>query len=267
MVNSDYRALALDVDGTLICPARKKVEAETTAALKKLQADGVVVILATGRSCFASTGEILGTDFIPDWRVCVNGAQILDASGTIVHEQRFSAAVVEDITAFTTPRAFPLTFTFEDAYYVYSEYEAFVKHYTANAGTVPYLRDGSDRKRHLSSLPYGAYIWMPAEYRNELAGLCPDIKLMETYPDSFDVSPLDADKRHGVEWILSRLGIGFDRLVAVGDSENDAGLLEAAGLGVAMADAPEHIRALADHVTGSARDNGVASVIKRFFGD
>ena len=261
-----YRALALDVDGTLICAAQKKVTPGTTAALRNLQKRGVAVILATGRADFASRGDILGTDFAPDWRVCANGAQILDAAGRMVYEQRLDGTDVEVITAFAAARGLPLAFTFEDAYYIYNKYEEYVAYYTANAGPVPYLRDGAGRDRHHLSLPFGAYIKMPGVYRGALAGLCPTVKLMEAVTDSFDISPRDADKRRGVAWTLSRLGIGFDELVAVGDSENDAELMSAAGVGVAMADAPAHIRALAGQVTGSVREDGVAAAVERFFG-
>ena len=262
-----FRALALDVDGTLICSDQKKITPETTAVLKKLQSRGVIIILATGRSGFASTGAILGTDFIPDWRVCVNGAQIINADGCIVEEQRFELNDVEIITAFASQRAIPLTFTFEDAYYIYSSYDEYIDYYTSHAGPVPYLRDGSDHSRHMQSLPFGAYIIrMPGKQSAALAELCPSIKLMETYPDAYDVSPRSADKKHGVEWVISRLGIGFDELAAIGDSDNDRELMSAAGLSIAMANAPAHIRASADHVTGSVEENGVAAAIERFFG-
>jgi len=270
-----YRALALDVDGTLINAAQKKITAKTTAALKDLQSRGVVVLLATGRSDYASTGVILGTDFIPDWRVCANGALILDSDGRTMFERRLTSTDVETICAFAVKYGFSLNFTFDDAYYVYNKYSDYVAYYTASAGDVPYLRDGTDRSRHLQSLPYGAYLKMPDSFRSELAGLCPTVKLMQTVPgtydinrqeSSFDISPYNADKRHGVAWILSRLGLGFDELVAVGDSENDADLILAAGMGVAVANAPAHIRALAGHVTGSVTEDGVVTVIERFFG-
>ena len=261
-----YRALALDVDGTLISAAQKKISASTTEALKNLQSRGVTVILATGRSGFASVGSILGTDFLPDWRVCANGAQILDRFGCCLQEKRFTSQDVDRITGFVLLHDLPLTFTFEDAYYVYNKYEEYIDFYTSRAGPVPYLYDGSSHDRHRQSLPFGAYIIkMPGRLGAELAGVCPSIKLMETNPDAFDVSPGDADKRHGVAWVLSRLGIGFDELVAVGDSENDAELLMAAGLGAVIADAPEGIRGLADFVTGSVTEDGVVGVIERFF--
>jgi Cof subfamily protein (haloacid dehalogenase superfamily) len=261
-----YRALALDVDGTLVCSAQKRITAKTTVALKHAQSRGITVILATGRSAFASTGVILGTDFMPDWRVCVNGALIMNSTGRIMREQRLSATDVEIITDFAVRHSLPLNLTFEDAYYVYNKFDDFMAYYTAHAGPVPYLYDGSDRKRHLRSLPFGAYINMPRVYRDALLKQCPGIKLMESVPDAFDLSPVDSDKRHGVEWVLSQFGIGFDELVAVGDSENDVELMAAAGVGVAMANAPEPIRSLADHVTGSVLEDGVTMVIERFFG-
>ena len=263
-----YRALALDVDGTLICSAQKKISPGTTAALKELQSRGITIILSTGRSGYASTGDILGTDFVPDWRVCTNGALILDAAGRTVFERRFSFSDVETISAFTAQHSLPLTFTYEDAYYIYSNYEEYVAYYTSHSGPVPYLRDGSSRTRHYQSLPFGAYILeMPVRLRDELAAMCPSIKLMETNPEAYDVSPADTDKKHGVEWVISQLGIGFKDLIAVGDSENDRELLLASGVSVVMGNAPEHVKAYADYVTGSVVEDGVVTAIERFFCD
>src|SRR6266540_3053115 len=63
---------------------------------------------------------------------------------------------------------------------------------------------------------------------------------------------------------LEALGVEAGEVVAVGDNWNDLEMIEAAGLGVAMADAPEGVRARADHVCGTADEEGFRDVLERF---
>lgn len=71
-------------------------------------------------------------------------------------------------------------------------------------------------------------------------------------------------KASGVALLAADLGLTMSDVVAVGDGENDMPLLEAAGLGVAMGNAPEHVRARADVVVRGHDEDGVAEAIERF---
>ncbi len=71
-------------------------------------------------------------------------------------------------------------------------------------------------------------------------------------------------KASGVALLAADLGLTMADVVAVGDGENDMPLLEAAGIGVAMGNAPEHVRARADKVVRGHDEDGVAEAIERF---
>lgn len=81
------------------------------------------------------------------------------------------------------------------------------------------------------------------------------------------VLPTGVDKASGLRAALGRLGIAADRVVAVGDGENDRALLDAVGCGVAVANAVDSLKAAARWVTGGERAAGVAELIDRLLAD
>lgn len=81
-----------------------------------------------------------------------------------------------------------------------------------------------------------------------------------------ELLPEGVTKASGLARLCEELRIGPDRVVAVGDGWNDVPMLEWAGTGVAMGDAPAHVRAAADHVVPSAADDGVAVLLEDLLG-
>ncbi len=72
------------------------------------------------------------------------------------------------------------------------------------------------------------------------------------------------DKKHSLGLLLGRLELDRDDIMAVGDSYNDMGMLELAGLGVCMENGRDEVKAMADHITGSNMHDGVAQAVERF---
>lgn len=71
------------------------------------------------------------------------------------------------------------------------------------------------------------------------------------------------EKWRGLEWIASRHGIEPANIAVIGDGQNDLGAIRAAGCGIAMANAEEHIKAAADQITCACRQDGVAHAIEQ----
>ncbi len=84
-------------------------------------------------------------------------------------------------------------------------------------------------------------------------------------PEMLEYSYFEATKASGILFLEEYIGTAHENTIAVGDAENDLSMIEAAGIGVAMRNATEHVKACADYVT--ERDNneaGVAEVIRKF---
>ena len=79
-----------------------------------------------------------------------------------------------------------------------------------------------------------------------------------------DVIPKGGGKHIGIGKMLDRYGIGREECMALGDGENDITMLRYAGIGVAMGNAADEVKAASDYVTGTADEDGVAAAMRRF---
>jgi hydroxymethylpyrimidine pyrophosphatase-like HAD family hydrolase len=87
---------------------------------------------------------------------------------------------------------------------------------------------------------------------------------VQSEPVYLEILPPGISKGTAMEAMLAALEISTAETIAVGDNWNDLEMIEAAGLGVAMGQAPEGVRARADYVCGTAEEEGVREVIQRF---
>jgi hydroxymethylpyrimidine pyrophosphatase-like HAD family hydrolase len=85
-----------------------------------------------------------------------------------------------------------------------------------------------------------------------------------SYPEFVEILNPRVDKGEALRFVAARLGVAMDDVVAIGDSWNDAPLLEAAGFGIAMGSAPDELRRVAKAVVGDVETDGVAEALERY---
>lgn len=268
-----YRLLLLDIDGTLRPQGQPCVPEANVAAVTAVQRAGVAVAVATGRGR-ASVAAALLNGLVPDYWLCAAGAQVEDAAGHALRNTTMDAAGVQAVTEFCAARGYPVRFTFTDGSYAYVGYDVFAaQERRLNHGIG--LKDGSRRDRHLGGeLPFSAYGPIPRGAAAEFAVLYPEIELRFVYEGgaalgasgeavSCDILPAGVDKADGLRALCAALGIGPEQSVAIGDSDNDIGLLRAAGLGVCVAGGSEGALGAADRICPPAAQNGVAIACRR----
>ncbi|WP_158589244.1 Cof-type HAD-IIB family hydrolase [Atopobacter sp. AH10] len=91
--------------------------------------------------------------------------------------------------------------------------------------------------------------------------------IVRSQPYLIEIQAKGVHKGSGLAWLLKHLGLQKEQLAAIGDAANDKEMLEMAALAIAMGNASEEIKALADKVVASNDDNGVAQAIKFVFED
>jgi hydroxymethylpyrimidine pyrophosphatase-like HAD family hydrolase len=75
----------------------------------------------------------------------------------------------------------------------------------------------------------------------------------------------EVSKAQAIQLLIERFGIDKKETIAIGDNYNDKGMIEFAGLGIAMGNAPEEIKLIADYVTDTNNNDGVAKALHHYF--
>jgi hydroxymethylpyrimidine pyrophosphatase-like HAD family hydrolase len=253
------KLVALDIDGTLIGGDRK-VPVETVETLELARAAGHEIVLASGRSLLGLLPVARQCGLTDGYAVCSNGAATvhLDAGMPCGYE-------VIDAAAFDPAPLIRQVQALMPGVLV--AVESIGERWKVNHTFAPGLLNGPQSVVTHSVLSGEATTRVAlhaagiAEHADALASLT-RLTLTPAGSDWCDATASTVSKATAVDAVRQILDIPRDATVAVGDGANDLPLLEWAARGVAMRNAPEHVRAAADEVTGSIEANGVVAVLR-----
>ncbi len=272
-----YKILATDIDNTLIPFGEECARPAVVKAIKKIQEAGVKLVVSTGRSFNAmNTPEIFG-GLRWDYAVTCSGAQVRDAEGKVLFEETLTSEEMYALVDFCEDDDYCLHFAFDDGYYAYVNYPELKKLYDNMPNTGMTMKDGEDQNRHLDSMPTAAFAVLPTNggverFNAKYAHL--ELSFMQIGRSEngewivYDIVRGHVDKATGIAHLCEKLNVDMQQVVAAGDSGNDKGMIQAAGLGCAMANATDDVKAIADIVIGDVRKDGLADMIETlWFGD
>lgn len=263
------RLLAMDLDGTLL-KRDCTISGATWEAVSAVMEQGILVVPATGRS-FRNSQWLL-QKFPPF-------SYYLNANGTVLTEGKTSKILhAHEI----------LPETAQALYQLCEKYPCFIEVYHAqdaynNADGCACLKNLMDAyceqllKTNYQMKDLEGFVkthtiskfHVVCAHRRDKQKLIDDMaQLPDIFPISTESNNIEVvygyySKREGLQKLCELLEIKREEVFAIGDSDNDREMLEWAGTGVAMGNAPEHIRDIADWVTEDNEHDGVAKVIRR----
>ena len=260
-----YRLLAADYDLTLTRPDRT-VSPAVRGAIRAAADRGKILTLATGRlSRSARPAAELFPGDVP--LILCNGALIQSsATGAILHEDVMDSAAAEALIRWGA--GWPGTCVvwcrdglFADRLNEAAAVYARLASQTPEALTDPVAaaRSGVYKVMVLSEAENIVRAW--AELKS---GSVADVNSFPSSPEVLEIVAPGVDKGTGLRTAAELLGIPREEVIALGDGENDAPMLRWAGLGVAMGNAPDSVKAAADIVAPSCEEDGAAWVIEHF---
>ena len=249
-MKTTYQLLLLDVDGTTVASRANALPSQRVIdAVRKAQKQ-VHVALATGRPIHLTklVTDALG---LHGPSVFNGGAEIIDLTNNkLIHQELVPVDSLKELVKLALPFGYKI-YTDDDKYGTQIASADNIKNAAAK-----FFVEAVD----IQSLP------AILEELNAVAGTAAHPTTSWDKGDVVDihVTHEHATKRYGVERLIAYLGIPKESVIAIGDGHNDIPLLEAAGTKIAMGNAPDEVKALADFVTPSIQDDGVAVAIERY---
>jgi HAD superfamily hydrolase (TIGR01484 family) len=254
------KAVALDIDGTLL-DQDELISPAVIDAVRRTAAQ-VPVILATGRSWYGTLSVVTTLHLPPGFVVCSNGARtIRQPDGEVLDERTFDPSTVIASVREHAPSA---RMAVEEHGFGHRVTEPFPE--GDLQGEIRVVTDEELAPEPVTRL----IIRDPERSEADFVELAQRLGLHGVsyfvgWTAWLDIAPEGVDKSTGLKVALAQYDLRPADLLAMGDGRNDIEMLEYAGLGIAMGSAPDEVKAIADEVTKSVQDDGVAAVLARWF--
>jgi Cof subfamily protein (haloacid dehalogenase superfamily) len=259
----EIEAIACDLDRTLIAEDLV-VRPRTRAALDAARSAGIRVLIATGRM-FRSVRPYAQAAGIDDPVICYQGAAVVEPrSGHFLLHDPIPLEVARETVATLEAAGYSPNVYVDDKLYVSDatlasdRYARFQNLEVYPVGNLLDWLEEPPTKLVVIGDPLaldGLSARLRREYENRLF-------IAKSLPHFLEFARKGVSKGTGLAFVAERLGFSLQRTLAFGDGENDLGLLEAAGVGVAVAGSHESLLAHADYVCPSAEEEGVAQAIE-----
>jgi len=266
----EIKLITLDMDGTTL-HEDKSLSKRTLNSIQKIIDKGVLVVPASGRPLEGLKDTILRAKPI-NYIISANGARITDyRSNSIIYENtipnKIAASVLERLSSFD----------------VYTYVHCNNKHMRSLdknhrfSRKYPYIKFSDDnsyenlaeivKKQGTDIQKIGALTYDQAAKKSllESNSLFSDVCMAEAGPFNVEFNALTASKGTALKYLCNILNISSEEVLSIGDSQNDVTMLQFAGCSVAMGNAIDKVKSIADHVTCKNDDDGVAVFLEKFF--
>lgn len=275
----DIKLVALDLDGTLFDNSSHISERNLTA-IRSITDKGIHVVISTGRPFEGIPfDQIKGTGI--NYAITANGSGIYEIStGKCLYENAMDEELVTPILNFLLTRDIHM-----DAFIGGKGYTPVQCVETAQKLTVPssiknyiittrtqldnilqFIHENQLKvqKMTLNFYPAADGTLIDRETVRKFLVSNPSITTVCGGYNNLEFTRADANKGVGLRKLAEILGVNPDATMAIGDTENDLAIIEAAGIGVAMGNATDAVKARADYVTTTNTKDGVAAAIEHF---
>ena len=263
-----YKLIALDMDGTLL-NAEGKISPRNKNAIAAAIAQGTRVVLASGRPLEGMEWALqeLNMTSHDDYVACYNGSLVYQvAERNLLRSQTLTGHDAKQLAGLAAElgvhvHAFSMRaglITPQHNYY--TDHEAKINGLTITEVDFSTLADDEAILKVM-------FIDEPAKLAtaiSQLAAVLHDqYTISQSAPFFLEFLHLDSHKGIAVQAIAERFNIKADEVICMGDAGNDRQMLAYAGLGVAMANATADVKAIANYITTSNVEDGVAQVIEK----
>lgn len=239
-----------DVDGTILKLGHKELSENTVLALRQLRENGILLCMATGRG-WTTIPHFKDIEF--DLFVTFNGSYIRNKEQVIFQnplDNNDKNIIINNLKKMNRPLAIS-----NERLIVTNGTDKDLEDYFSMANLEMIIADNFDKLCE-SNIYQIMCSCNKKEYEEVLQGTT-NTKITAWWDKAVDIIPLQCDKGNAVNQVLQYYGFTRDEAIAFGDGANDIEMLETAGIGVAMGNAKDEVKARADVVCKSVEEDGV----------
>ncbi len=268
--NQPIRLIGLDLDQTLI-GRDLTLSARVKAAVAAAMARGIAVAIVTGRGP-SPTDQFAAALHLTAPLICFQGGLVYDyLARRVLHERRLDPAVIPVVVRLAETHGWNLQF--ETPAMIYLPRVSNHPEELLSLMRVAAWQRVDDLVTDMPETPHKFILSVhdPAErdalvleLRRRLGEAGVTLTVVASHPILIEGLPAGLTKAVGLAWLAEHLDVPREAVLAVGDNDNDAPMLEWAGVGVAMGDASPLARAAADWVAPGVEQDGAAVAIEKF---
>ena len=266
-----YKALALDIDGTLL-NTKKQVTPKVLEGIQTLQNAGIPVMIASGRpeQGIAHVAKAIGMDVHGGYVLSYNGGKITEyKTGETVYNNTVPMEYNTEIIEYAAgiPTAAILTYE-RDAIITEMPENEYVL-LESRVVKMPVKKVASLKEAVVSPVNKFLIVGKPEVLKQYVSKMAEQFRgrlnIFQSEPFFIEIVPLGIDKAKSLDYLLGTLGLSGEELVACGDGGNDVTMIAYAGMGIAMENACEEVKRVAKDITSSCDEDGVARAIEKYF--
>lgn len=253
----ERKLIALDIDGTLLSSQRKPLDS-TVKALKSLRQAGHLVIIATGRSRLLA-GDVIHQLGCSNYIICNGSAAFLDHEQ--VYKHTLDREALTRMIDFASERQVDIALFGLDSFARVTKFD------------VPTVLDamesfgqkapGYDANYFSEHEVYQGCAFYDQSMDEEFSQAFPEFRLVRWHEHSVDIIPNPGSKAQTILAIAKKVGIKPENIVTFGDGNNDIEMLHLAGTGVAMGNASDHVKEVANIVTDTNDRDGIYKALRQ----
>lgn len=263
------KILVLDIDGTLT-NSEKLISPETKKGLMMIQERGHIIILASGRPTpgMMRYAKELELEKYGGYLLSFNGARIINCrTGDIVYQQTLPRFILPKIYRFAKENECGLITYCGDYVVSGTEIDEYIE-LEARINGMP-VRKVDDFLHFIDFDVNKCLMTAPPEKAEKLTAMLQEkfegiLSIYRSEPFFIEIMPKNIDKASSLNRMLETVGLKKEDVICCGDGYNDVTMVAYAGIGVAMANAKEEVKAVADYITKSNDEDGLVEVIDKF---
>ncbi len=257
---NSIRAIFFDIDGTLVGFKSKVISDRTIEALQKLRDQGIMLIICSGRP-----RNLIHNlkDFKFDGYITMNGTHVEYGDEVLLQMPLCQKSAVE-VSRICEENHIPVVgFSSSESGINFENEVTGRLNRLLDIESFPIVPMVSFAQEH-SIFQYTVYV--KSEDIDRYFGKADPVGIAwhRWHPEMADIIPFGTSKAVGVEAMIRHLGIERSETLSFGDGGNDIPMFRATGLGVAMGNASEEVKAVADYVTSDADADGIVSALNYF---